>query len=159
MPTLERYGRRIPLPLDAPPGAASAWRCSTARGGVVFVDRYGRRVRGSAPTVAHEFHRYGKGPPSPEELERRRQEDIAERRRWQERNSAASRADDATRILAVWVKQWRGSGSRLPFEQWLEGEAERLAAVHDTADEMQKADRKLRRREAEERAAANLDLL
>lgn len=159
MPTLERYGRRIPLPPDAPPGAASAWRCSTARGGVVFVDRYGRRVRGSAPTLAHEFHRYGKGPPSPEELERRRQEDIAERRRWQERNSALALIDDAAGVLGRWAEPWRKSGTGLPFDEWLLGEIERLERIAALADEMQKVDRNLRRREAEERAAANLDLL
>lgn len=125
----------------------------------MYVDRAGRRVKGSAATVSHWRNRWGGGPPPPEELERRRQEDMAERRRWLERDSAAVRADDADRVRVLWVGQWRASSSGLSFEEWLEEEATRLAAIHDMADELCAADRKLMRREAEQRAAAIVALI
>lgn len=158
MPTLTRYGERIALPPDAPPGAASAWRCTSSRGQLVFVDRQGRRVKGSAGTVPPQHLEH---PPltTPGELERRRQQDIAERRRWRERNSAVALLDAAAEVMGRWAEPWRKSGAGLPFDEWLLGEIERLERVAALADEMQKADRKLRRREAEERAAAAIALL
>ncbi|MCL4182453.1 MAG: hypothetical protein KJ011_03300 [Burkholderiaceae bacterium] len=78
---------------------------------------------------------------------------------WLAAGFAEERANEGMRVEVLWVRLWRRSGSRLPFDQWLAAEVDRLIRISELARDLRSADRSLDPTAAERRAEKILDLL